>query len=154
MREPIADGISRALEAEIVLGRLPPSQRLGEEELSERFSASRHHVRAALAGLERKGIVSRERNRGYSVRSFTAAEVEEIYDLREILQRQAALRIALPVAADKHDALTRLELEYECAVEAGDLHQIHSANDLFHAKMFELCKQRSTGRAGPATHGP
>jgi DNA-binding GntR family transcriptional regulator len=139
LRGLLADGIARALETDIVLGRLPPSHRLGEEELSDRFSASRHQVRAALAGLERKGIVRKERNKGYSVRSFSVAEVEEIYDLREIFQRQAALRIALPVPPDKLDALTGLELDYERAVEASDLHRIHAANDLFHANMFALC---------------
>ncbi|MBV8915198.1 MAG: GntR family transcriptional regulator [Acetobacteraceae bacterium] len=138
-REKLADGIARALEAEIVLGRMRPGQRLGEEELSERFSATRHHVRAALTALERTGIVRKERNKGYSVRSFSVAEVEEIYELREILQRQAALRIALPVPPEKLEALTDLELEYERAVEAGDLRRIHAANDLFHAAMFALC---------------
>jgi DNA-binding GntR family transcriptional regulator len=138
-RELLADGIARALETEIVLARMRPGQRLGEEELSDRFAATRHHVRAALTLLERKGIVRKERNKGYSVRSFSVREVEEIYDLREILQRQAALRIGLPVAPEQVEALAKLERDYERAVEAGDVQRIHATNDLFHAAMFALC---------------
>ena len=96
-------------------------------------------MRAALTLLERKGIVSKARNKGYSVRSFSAAEVEEIYELREILQRQAALRIALPAAPETLETLTRLELDYERAVEVGDVHRIHAANDVFHTALFSLC---------------
>src|SRR3954463_879752 len=84
--DPAADQIARALEQDIVLGRLRPGEKLREEDLAERFSASRHHVREGLARLERIGIVSKTRNRGVSVRRFTADEVRQIYDIREILQ--------------------------------------------------------------------
>ena len=95
--DPLAAQIARALEEEIVFGRLKPGQKLREEELAERFAGSRHQVREALARLGRIGIVTKERNRGVSVRRFSASEVRQIYEVREILQRQAALRIPLPV---------------------------------------------------------
>ncbi len=131
--------IARALEKDIILGRLRPGEKLREEDLAERFSASRHHVREGLARLERVGIVSKERNRGVSVRRFTAEEVREIYELREILQRQAALRIRLPAAAGDIANLGAINAEYEAAVERGDLQRIHAANDLFHTELFRLC---------------
>jgi DNA-binding GntR family transcriptional regulator len=63
--------------------------KLGEEELAERLGASRHQVREGLARLARIGIVAKERNKGAAVRSFTPDEVRQIYEVREILQRQA-----------------------------------------------------------------
>src|SRR5260221_915152 len=78
--DPTADQIARALEKDIVLGRLKPGEKLREEDLAVRFSASRHHVREGLARLERIGIVVKERNRGVSVRHFTADEVRQIYE--------------------------------------------------------------------------
>ena len=65
----------------------------------QRFNAKRHVVRQALAELEHIGIVTREPNRGAAVRDFSAQEVEEICELREILQRRAAQRIPLPADA-------------------------------------------------------
>lgn len=134
-----ADQIARALEKDIVLGRLKPGEKLREEDLAERFSASRHHVREGLARLERMGIVVKERNRGVSVRRFSIDEVRQIYEIREIVQRQAALRIRLPVEAATVGRLTAINDDYELAVDAGDFQRIHETNDLFHAELFRLC---------------
>ena len=131
---------SRApLEQDIVLGRLSPGEKLREEELAERFSASRHQVREGLARLERIGIVIKERNRGVSVRRFTADEVRQIYEIREIVQRQAALMISLPAEPATIARLTAINADYEAAVAAGDFERIHEANDLFHTELFRLC---------------
>jgi DNA-binding GntR family transcriptional regulator len=137
--DPLAAQIARALEEEIVLGRLRPGQKLREEELAERFAGSRHQVREALARLGRIGIVTKERNRGVSVRRFSAEEVRQIYEVREILQRQAALRIPLPVDEATLAALLKIHEDYEQGVEAGELQRIHASNDLFHMEMFRLC---------------
>jgi DNA-binding GntR family transcriptional regulator len=137
--DPAAEQIARAVEREIFRGRLRPGEKLREEELAERFGATRHHVREALVQLARVGIIVRERNRGASVRSFTADEVRQIYEVREILQRQAALRIKLPVEPEAIEKLTRINQDYERAVEHGHFHQIHETNDRFHSELFGLC---------------
>jgi DNA-binding GntR family transcriptional regulator len=137
--DPAAARIARTLEHDIVLGRIPPGEKLREADLAQRFSASRHHVREGLARLERIGIVSRTRNRGVSVRRFTPHEVFQIYEIREILQRQAALRIRLPVDPATVQSLTGINMRYEAAVDAGDFQRIHEANDLFHTELFRLC---------------
>ena len=88
--------VASALEFDILFGRLKPRERLVEDVLMQRFDAKRHVVRQALNELEHIGIVTREPNRGAAVRDFSAQEVEEICELREILQRRAAQRIPLP----------------------------------------------------------
>lgn len=137
--DPAAEQIARALEQDIVLGRLRPGEKLREEDLAERFSASRHHVREGLARLERIGIVLKARNRGASVRRFTADEVRQIYEIREILQRQAALRISLPADSTVIQRLAAINTDYEAAVDAGEFQRIHETNDLFHSELFRLC---------------
>jgi DNA-binding GntR family transcriptional regulator len=135
----LAETIARALEADIIFGRLPPGRKLREEELAERFSASRHQVREALARLQRMGIVSKERNKSVSVRSFSAAEVEQIYEIREMIQRQAVLRIQLPAGRAQLAMMEAVQAEYERAVAEGDLRRICEANDRFHLTLFGLC---------------
>src|SRR6185437_14843936 len=75
--DAVPDQIARELEEDIVFGNLRPGQKLPEEDLSERFSASRHQVREALALLTRVGMVVKERNKGVRVRIFTAEEVHQ-----------------------------------------------------------------------------
>ncbi|MGH6868969.1 MAG: GntR family transcriptional regulator, partial [Methylocella sp.] len=48
----LAEHIAHALERDIIFGRLRAGQKLGEEDLADRFTASRHQVREGLARLE------------------------------------------------------------------------------------------------------
>jgi DNA-binding GntR family transcriptional regulator len=133
--EEIAD----ALEEEIIFGRLKPGERLREEALLERFGHSRHFIRAAFAKLEKMGIVVRTRNIGATVRAFTVVEVEEVYEVREIIQRQAALRVRLPAPVADIARIEAIQADYVRCVEAGDLRGIHTYNDRFHLALFGLC---------------
>src|SRR5271154_2262272 len=91
------DSIVERLEEDIVLGRLHPRERLIEDELIDRFRATRHLVRQALMELDRIGLIERVPNRGAMVRSYTVEEVEQLYELRGLLESEAAERIELPL---------------------------------------------------------
>jgi DNA-binding GntR family transcriptional regulator len=133
------ESIAAALEEEIIFGRLKPGERLREEALLERFGHSRHFIRAALARLEKMGIVVRTRNIGAAVRAFSIAEIEQVYEVREIVQRQAALRVRLPAGPEDIARIQAIHADYVRCVEAGDLRGIHTNNDRFHIAIFELC---------------
>jgi DNA-binding GntR family transcriptional regulator len=132
--EPAA--IARLLGEDIIFGRLAPGTRLIEDNLIARFNATRHFVRQALAELERTGIVVREKNKGVTVRSLSPREVGQIYEVRELLQRQAALRIPLPAPAAVIQELERLHEDYGRHLRARDFAGVHEANDAFHLTMF------------------
>ena len=137
--DPLAEQISQEIERDIIFGHLAPGRKLREEELAQRFDASRHQIREALARLIRIGIVIKERNKGVSVRRFGADEVRQIYDIREVLQRQAALRIPLPVTGASMELLEAIHAANERAVQLNDLRGIHESNDRFHTELFKLC---------------
>jgi DNA-binding GntR family transcriptional regulator len=134
--------VARELEDDIIFGRIGPGEQLREEKLLHRFGHSRHVIRRALTRLENLGIVVKERNHSAVVRTFTPQEVIEIHDVREILQRQAALRIPLPATDEQIDRITRIEEDYEHHLEIGDLRGIHLANERFHDALFSLCGNR------------
>jgi DNA-binding GntR family transcriptional regulator len=137
-RTPDED-IAEAVESDIIFGRLKPGERLREEALLERFGHTRHFIRLALTRLEKKGILVHTRNVGAAVRAFTIPEVEEVYDVREMIQRQAALRIALPAEAEDIARIAAIQRDYAACVKAGDLRGIHACNDRFHLAIFALC---------------
>lgn len=128
-----------ALEEEIIFGRLSPGTRLVEDTLLARFPVSRHTVRQALYQLEKLGIVTRERNKGAMVRRLERDEVRQIYEVREMLQRQAALMIHLPADGALIEELTEIHRVYSADVDSGYLRGIHEANDRFHLTMFSAC---------------
>ncbi|WP_309083954.1 GntR family transcriptional regulator [Chelativorans sp.] len=131
----------------IIFGRLRPRERLVEEDLSERFGTSRHVIRAAMVTLEQIGLVTRRPNRGVVVRDFSVEEVEELYDMRAILQAEAARRIPLPAPASLIDELERIHKEYSDCVDRMDLKQTAALNNVFHETFFAACNNRFLAEA-------
>jgi len=134
--------LAEALELDIIFGRIKPRERLVEDDLMSRFDTKRHVVRSALQDLEALGILVRLKNRGASVRDFEPREVEELYDLRAMLQQRAAEIIPLPAPPGLVEALEDLHRRHSRAVEAGDLRAVFDLNNAFHDRLFEACGNR------------
>lgn len=138
-REDEQAEVIRRLEEDIIFGRFAPGSRLVEDTLMSRYGASRHFVRQALFQLERQGIVLREKNVGAAVRFYSGEEVRQIYEVREMLTRQAALMIPLPAPSELIEQLTELQRQYCARADAQDLRGIHETNDAFHLALFSAC---------------
>jgi DNA-binding GntR family transcriptional regulator len=65
---------------------LAPGQKIAYRELAERLEMSPTPIIQALKWLELQGFVCHEANRGYSMAPFSVNEIEEIYELRELLE--------------------------------------------------------------------
>jgi DNA-binding GntR family transcriptional regulator len=135
----VKNDLITALQEDIVLGRLAPGARLIEEELAERFRTKRHVLREAFVELERFGLIERRRNRGASVRSLTPQDVDQIYAVREVLERAAAAQITLPLSRQRRDPIEKAQKSHDAAVEAGDAKAVFRANFEFHDALFAAC---------------
>src|SRR5260370_15211181 len=124
-REEEQAEVIRRLEEDIIFGRFAPGSRLVEDTLMSRYGASRHFVRQALFQLERQGIVLREKNIGATVRFYSAEAVRPIYEMREMLTRQAALMIALPAPPELVEQLVGLQRQYSARAATQQLRGIH-----------------------------
>jgi DNA-binding GntR family transcriptional regulator len=65
---------------------LVPGQKIAYRELAEQLNMSPTPIIQALHWLEFQGFVRHEPNRGYHMEPFSLREVEEIYELRELLE--------------------------------------------------------------------
>jgi DNA-binding GntR family transcriptional regulator len=139
LRRDDPDDVVARLEEDIIFGRFAPAARLTEDALMSRYGTSRHFVRQALVEAERRGIVRREKNVGATVRFYSAEEVRQIYEVREMLTRQAALMIPLPAPQSLIDELSELQRQYCAKAEVQDLRGIHETNDAFHVALFLAC---------------
>lgn len=104
-----------------------------------RFALKRHAAREVLARLSRMGIVVKEPNRGAMVRSFSADEVEQIYHMRTLLQREAARLVPLPAPPELLRTLRRLQQAHAAAVERRELLKVFHLNNEFHETLFGAC---------------
>lgn len=134
-----APDVVSALEFDILFGRLKPRERLVEDALMLRFGAKRHVVRRALDELVKLGVVVRAPSRGATVRDFSAQEVEEVYEFRELLQGHAVQRMALPVPQQHIAKLKEIQKRHDLSVAASDLRLVDQVNDEFHRVFFSVC---------------
>ncbi len=131
-----------ALREAIIFGRYRPRERLVEEELTERYGATRHSLRSAFAELSHMGLVERRPHKGVVIRDFSIQELEELYDMRIILQSEAARRIPLPANSDFISELRRINAGYLAALENGDKEESSRINTAFHETLFGACGNR------------
>lgn len=78
--------VYNAIKENICGGRYEPGQRLNEVELARSLNVSRSPVREALRRLAADGLVVELPNRGVFVREFTPQDIQEIFDVRVLLE--------------------------------------------------------------------
>ncbi len=93
-----ADHAYRCIRDAILAGALPPAGRLKEEELVALCGVSRTPVREALRLLAADDYVTLVRNQGAQVKAWSADDLEELFDLRAVLEGHAAARAAVRVS--------------------------------------------------------
>jgi DNA-binding GntR family transcriptional regulator len=110
IRKPrsLASAAYDALLAEIARGRWRPGERLVEEELSEELGISRTPLREALQRLEGTGLVEIAPRRGAFLREPSLEWVEELWEVRLLLECHAIRKAA---AKPPDESLLRLRDE-------------------------------------------
>lgn len=84
-----AQTVYEDLRGQILSGALPPGTPLREIALAERFGVSRTPVREALSRLQQDRLLA-PGGRGMQVRSIDPHEVVQVYDMRVLLEAEAA----------------------------------------------------------------
>lgn len=137
-----SEQVAAAVEEEIAVGRLYPRERLTEDELMARYDVKRHVARSALRELEVRGAVERKANVGAFVRAWSAQEVRDLYDVRELLEVHCARSIATPAGEERLAGLVDIQHRHDHAVEQNDPRAAVRANLQFHHTFFGLSENR------------
>ena len=128
----------------IVEGRYGAGQRLVEKNLAEEFQVSRTPVREALRALESEGLVVSLPNKGAVVRSLSAQDVYDIYDLRVRLESLAAERAARDPRPDQLAVLEEANADFATLLPSfvGDdlerVRKIEAVNRRFHQGFIDM----------------
>lgn len=78
------------LREQILSGEIPPYQHLVETQIAKKIKTSRTPVREALHNLELEGLIESIPRVGYVVKPIHEEEVEEICEIRKVLEQVAA----------------------------------------------------------------
>jgi len=125
------------LRGAIVAGDLSPGQRIVQEDVAERLGVSVAPVREALATLEQEGQVTYRPRRGYCVTELRFEDLEEIYELRRVLEAGAARRALANLDRHGLERIARAAQDCAVAVAAGDVAAELEANRRFHFGLLD-----------------
>jgi DNA-binding GntR family transcriptional regulator len=134
----LSERVYAHLRGEILADRLAPGTELSEVALSRELEISRGPIREALRRLAAEGLVTMRPRRRAEVRSLTARELIDAYQVREALEVMA-VRLAIPRITEAD--LARLEdLIDQMAGHAGRraVADFFAANAAFHEALCEL----------------
>lgn len=109
----VEESVTEVLREGILEGSLKPGQRLAQVKLSEQLGVSRIPLRDALRRLEAEGLVTIDGRRGARVSSLTAADVQEVYEMRMMLEAECARRAISSLDDDDAERLVELSLEMD-----------------------------------------
>jgi DNA-binding GntR family transcriptional regulator len=128
---PLREVVYQSLKNAILTGELKPGQQLSENLIANKLSVSRTPVREALRSLENENLVSVLSGRKVIVSVPTIQEIEEIYDIRLIVETEALRRIT----PDESAIIQQLEACIKMAevhLENENLGELHKTNSEFH----------------------
>jgi len=125
-------------------GTYAPGSHLREEELAGQLGVSRTPVREALRRLDAEGWLRVVPNQGAFASEWSVADIEEIFDLRALLESHAVEHAATAHDRRGLDVMKAACEQAERALPGGDLpalEAISEANVRFHRAVWEMSGQ-------------
>ncbi len=135
-KKPLGELIYEALRRSILHGEMPSGVRLVEERLARSVGSSRTPVREALKRLEQENLIQRMNSGGYEVRRMDLQEVEELLEIRGVLEGYAAYRATLRIGEGELRDLDEILHRSENALDRGDVEEVIRLNTQFHDSLY------------------
>jgi DNA-binding GntR family transcriptional regulator len=135
-RRSLSKDVVDLLRAALIRGAFKPDEHLNEAALAEKLGVSRGPIREAFAELEREGLLRLERHRGARVTRLSPADIEEIYALRQVLERLAVERAVRYAGDDDFAELADVIERMRRAADDADLHGVVALDIRFHDLIY------------------
>ena len=132
----LSDRIRNVLTDEIASGSLPAGSALDEQQLADRFNASRTPVREALRQLSVSGLVEMRPRRGVIVTRMTPERIMEMFEAMAEIEALCVRLATYRMTPLERSHLMELHRSSEAMVEAGDIDSYDAFNREFHIGIY------------------
>lgn len=128
----VQQGTVDKLRMAIFSGLFQPGSRLVESQLCVQLGVSRPSLREALRSLEAERLIEIVPNKGPSIPALSWEQAMAIYEVRELLEVEAAGRCAARISPEQLKELQRTLLAFEAAAASKDgMAQVTSAAEFY-----------------------
>ena len=134
----IREQVYKILRDDICQGVYAPGTRLQEVELAESLNVSRSPVREALRQLAADGLLLEIPNKGVYVKEFTVRDIEEIYDLRVMLESYGIYHSAGHITSIRRERLLGYLSDLEEYLKKEDLKSYTATDEKLHNQIVHL----------------
>jgi DNA-binding GntR family transcriptional regulator len=143
----LGDQVYRTLRANLRNGKILPGYPLQEVQLADQLGVSRTPVREALTRLASEGLVSSD-GRSFSVPALTLRNVDDIYEVRILVEPEALRHVAEQANNPAALAPVMQALEASVAAHKADNNEAFSdANALFRSAWLALVPNQRLAHA-------
>lgn len=132
----------RAIRAGIVTGEIRSEEIYSAPALAAQLGVSATPVREAMLDLVAQGLVEPIRNRGFRILPVTDSDLDQIHELRMLIEVPTVRRLAGQIPKKDIARLRRFAGESESAASAGDLVRFLEADRQFHLGLLEFSGNR------------
>jgi len=136
----LRDEVYLSIKEAILTGEMSPGERLSIGRLLQEIGASPTPIREALLKLEQEGFVSRLLKGGFIVSRFTKKDIEEIFDIRGLLESYAVGLAMSHVQKEDIHWLEKNIKESEQYILKNKLNKVSTLNTEFHDYLNQLSK--------------
>ncbi len=140
IRQPQSESAKQAayrrLKADIVKGVFDMGQRLNESQLALRYGVGKTPVREALGVLQQEGLVEVVPRVGYLTSRVTVQDVDNIFDLRKIVEGAAAEKAATAITEESLQHLEQVHWDFGAGDRESYLRFLEE-NSKFHCTIAE-----------------
>ncbi len=117
----IKQQVYQILRDDICNGVYAPGQQIYEIELSKNLSVSRSPIREALRQLATEGLVVEHPNRGTYVKDYSPKDIDDIYELRTLLESYAITNSSKYLTPEIRQELLSYSADFKTCYNNNDL---------------------------------
>jgi DNA-binding GntR family transcriptional regulator len=136
----LVDRVYDSIKAAIQDGRIKPGQRLVQDALARQLGISRSPVREAIVRLGQEGFIHLEPHRGAIVRPITDREMDQIYQVRLLLEPFAAAEAASNATDEELQKVAAVQRQAEQHRSAENPADVFWINAEFHRAVVAPCR--------------
>ena len=134
---PLSIQTSKKLEDDIIYGFFLPGTKLDEQELCERYGASRTPIREALKLLAAEGLVEIRPRRGAIIPAINSRTLCEMFEVMAELEAMCGRLAARRIQLEEKQELQRLHQLCQDYLNQNDSENYYEANRLFHFAIYQ-----------------
>ncbi|PNE21532.1 GntR family transcriptional regulator [Amycolatopsis sp. BJA-103] len=138
----LRDQVLEVVRQAMVSGEIRPGDIYSAAALATRLGVSSSPVREALLTLVNQGLMEPVRNRGYRVVAMEEQDLDEIYEMRQLLEVPGTLSAAAKTGPADLERLGDLAGEIERAARENDVAGFLEADRRFHLALLSLAGNR------------